>query len=308
MIRSGRDEDYDREIADSATAKGYTPSMVEVIARKGAEIALAYGDTFYLSAAIADTIMQAARQLPDDVRLERELVPVAHGFIWFERDVPFAAPRWGDSLEHMQHVRALSWAPVGPDDRAASIALRDQARIVEVSDGLLYCTYLTQQGVPCRAETLGMPFGRPINLHKWDIQRQHERGEADVVPDLYEAPEVAERMKFLIALFAFMASKIVVTETQHAPRATQRRLEAKGSTLPPLVRVVMLRKRAHVTGETAEHKLVEWSCRWIVSGHWRNQFYPSDGTHRLKYILPYDKGPEGKPLRVTRATINALVR
>ncbi|RKW71787.1 hypothetical protein [Galactobacter caseinivorans] len=37
--------------------------------------------------------------------------------------------------------------------------------------------------------------------------------------------------------------------------------------------------------------------RWVVSGHWRNQWYPSRNVHRPKWIPGHIKGPEGAPLR-----------
>jgi hypothetical protein len=51
-------------------------------------------------------------------------------------------------------------------------------------------------------------------------------------------------------------------------------------------------EQRHDTG----NKLVDWSHRWIVQGHWRNQWYARAGEHRPKWIDPYPKGPEDKPL------------
>lgn len=41
---------------------------------------------------------------------------------------------------------------------------------------------------------------------------------------------------------------------------------------------------------------IDWDHRWPVLGHWRNQWYPSTQDHKLIWIFPYIKGPEGKPL------------
>jgi len=67
---------------------------------------------------------------------------------------------------------------------------------------------------------------------------------------------------------------------------------------PPEVRVVMLRRKEtthheHNTGET-----IERTHRWLVRGHWRNQWYPSMGVHRPKWIPEHIKGPDDKPLIV----------
>ena len=57
-----------------------------------------------------------------------------------------------------------------------------------------------------------------------------------------------------------------------------------------------------------EHSDVEWSRRWVVSGHWRNQWYPSLGVHRQIWISPYVKGPEEAPLVVRKDRVFELVR
>lgn len=43
---------------------------------------------------------------------------------------------------------------------------------------------------------------------------------------------------------------------------------------------------------------VEWQFRWPVRGHHRAQWYPSLQAHKVKWIKPFTKGPEGKPFRV----------
>lgn len=41
-----------------------------------------------------------------------------------------------------------------------------------------------------------------------------------------------------------------------------------------------------------------YSHRWIVQGHWRNQPYKENGetVHKVIWIAPYVKGPDDKPL------------
>lgn len=71
-----------------------------------------------------------------------------------------------------------------------------------------------------------------------------------------------------------------------------------------LLRRTLVEASATTDGST----LIEWSHRWIVSGHWRNQWYPSSGTHELTYILPYVKGPDDKPLRISTAEVFVVNR
>ncbi len=39
----------------------------------------------------------------------------------------------------------------------------------------------------------------------------------------------------------------------------------------------------------------QYANRWLVRGHLRNQFFPKENCHKLIWIDPFVKGPEGKP-------------
>ena len=39
--------------------------------------------------------------------------------------------------------------------------------------------------------------------------------------------------------------------------------------------------------------------RFLVRGHWRQQYHPSDHSHRPRWINSYLKGPKGAPLKTT---------
>lgn len=56
----------------------------------------------------------------------------------------------------------------------------------------------------------------------------------------------------------------------------------------------------HVSGWTRSNVEArrDWSHRWLVSGHWRNQWYPSEGVHRPIWIDAFVKGPSDAPLLV----------
>jgi hypothetical protein len=79
-------------------------------------------------------------------------------------------------------------------------------------------------------------------------------------------------------------------------RALRRRLERDKLT-NQYVTFITLRKtkpREKEEGEEDAHR--EYSHRWLVDGHWRNQYYASENTHRAIYIVGYVKGPADKPL------------
>ncbi len=116
-------------------------------------------------------------------------------------------------------------------------------------------------------------------------------------------------LKFFIAGCSWLTQRILVYSKGPVERHRRKQLAREfGATISD-VKVIVLR-RAELTShiDSTNGESVEWSCRWIVNGHWRNQYHPSTGRHELKYILPYMKGPEDKPLRIPKATVYAVTR
>ena len=101
--------------------------------------------------------------------------------------------------------------------------------------------------------------------------------------------------QFIGALFRVMSQTIAV-RTQRVP-SRQFRKRAK-PWLPDKKIVVVTLRRHREAGYPAEPggTTPEWTHRWLVSGHWRNQWFPSLSIHRQVWISPYTKGPEDKPL------------
>lgn len=103
---------------------------------------------------------------------------------------------------------------------------------------------------------------------------------------------------FMKSFFLLVKQKIAVIHPQSPGRGALRRL-SRSALMPEdgMVQVVTLRKeRPASQEEITDGTPMEWSHRWIVSGHWRNQYYPSKGRHEPVWIEAYEKGPEDKPL------------
>jgi hypothetical protein len=118
-----------------------------------------------------------------------------------------------------------------------------------------------------------------------------------------------EDRKLLSCFWALLGQKITLEERWQPDRRTARQFARgakNGPSIPPWVRVVRLREPAPRSQDAGRGE-VEWRYRWLVSEHWRNQYYPSTGQHRPKLIHAYQKGPADKPL-VVRETVKALVR
>ena len=113
---------------------------------------------------------------------------------------------------------------------------------------------------------------------------------------------------FVVAALTWLSQRIIVTTDGHIERHRRKQLVRDYHLdVPPSVHVVQLRRaESHEYAAPGSHEQIDWSCRWVVGGHWRNHAV-KDG-HKLMYILPYVKGPEDKPLRVPGHTVYSVSR
>lgn len=110
----------------------------------------------------------------------------------------------------------------------------------------------------------------------------------------------------LQAIWRLLNQTLAIRTRERAPRQFLRRaLKAK---LPNEHVTVVRLRRPSSEHERDEATFVNWTHRWVVGGHWRNQWYASINLHRQIWISPYVKGPEELPLIVNKARIFALVR
>lgn len=99
----------------------------------------------------------------------------------------------------------------------------------------------------------------------------------------------------LRAAWLLMQQPLVGTSEVQLPRPTRRRLQRDGHEPPP-VRLVEIRRPEPVGGGTDVAADRGYHHRWIVRGHWRQQWYPSRQVHRPVWIAPHVKGPGDAPL------------
>jgi len=221
-----------------------------------------------------------------------------------ERVGPSVPPQWTPLPESFETTAGFFWfarclrlADGGPVRGLRAVAWRLEP------DGLWVVWY-------CEVES-GQTV--PIAIMQWLAQEPFGKVAADVeadAPPEYRQDGTAaayrQWLAFTAAACAFLEQRILVTRPVRPARATRRRLPV------PLrddwLRVVALRRRVALGPAPMGHADVDWSCRWLVRGHWREQWFPSVGRHRPIFILPYEKGPEDRPLKMPGATIFAVRR
>lgn len=129
-----------------------------------------------------------------------------------------------------------------------------------------------------------------------------------VFPALYSGDGISSIYASYMAAASFLRQEIVALQPERMSRPLRREYQ-KVNMPEPVIRTVLLRRRAvnHRKTDT-ESDAVEWNYRWLVRGHWRQQWYPSAGERRPIYIAPHVKGPENKELKAPDTIIFSVAR
>jgi hypothetical protein len=109
--------------------------------------------------------------------------------------------------------------------------------------------------------------------------------------------------RFLFAFWRLCEQRIALPE--HAPVNHSAQVLADRAGVSPQVRIVRLRRPEQPADPGTGGR--EWKHRWTVRMHKVNQWYPSEGKHKVLYRGPYIKGPDGKPM-LEGETVRGLVR
>jgi hypothetical protein len=110
------------------------------------------------------------------------------------------------------------------------------------------------------------------------------------------APEVNGFLDFLLRLSAFLRSQYIVTSPVKLPRSMLRRAEGEPELHQQRIHVVTLRHpHCDDAKGDGEDMRKHWKHRWWVSGHYREQFYPSTQRNEWIWIAPHVKGPADRP-------------
>lgn len=268
------------------TANGVTQAEAKAGLMGAAMHMLKSGDPFYWDTTTCDLVISTAPAMPE-MTLHPEDLIVPFGFCWFSHPLPLTTPGW-----------------VGRD-----VPMLGYAWGEAFGQGVLLMPFIP---TPERVS------GGPSQLLMWRYGDTFEQLEANV-KDLAQrnpgedSPELAalrrcEQMKYIAACTVFMNQRILVAKQERSPRATRRRLEREGVD-DALIRVVQLRRSHPDTTAGPEHDAVEWSCQWVVSGHWRQQACGENHAERRPvFVLPHIKGPSDKPLKAPADRVFAVTR
>jgi hypothetical protein len=236
-------------------------------------------DLFYASSPMVDLARVAAQSLPP-IGLDRHDAPSRCGLIFFE--TPPCAVSHGDPPLNYP-VSGIAWFEV--NDRGhhgllvERLVIRDAMTELVFNAGLISARDV-EYSRSVMPRLVWMPEGAswiPYGAKEADCHSQRFRELNQIV-----------RSSWLL-----MQQPVTTISEAEYTRADRRRL-ARRDIPADRVRVIQLRRRTHSTEHGESDR--EYHHRWIVRGHWRQQWYPARGVHRPVWIAPHLKGPDGAPL------------
>jgi len=123
-----------------------------------------------------------------------------------------------------------------------------------------------------------------------------------------EGENVPELLCDWVAAWKFMTGSLASVEPMRANHDDRKSFKKSNLDLNDF-RGVILRHTERKQSQDSKNVNVDWSCQWLVNGHWRRLHEPrkSDGA-TVTYVQPHVKGPEDMPFRAPRETVYVAKR
>lgn len=275
---------------------------------------------YYVPDEMTDVLLVAAKQIPE-FRIDPWDIPAQYGLAYFEKPLPIydwavrdLIPELSDYDPHKDPYPLLRaaqwWAPEGEDVAMVFYG--------QLSDNIDFYKW-TIAAVDAKANDLEGTIERiegaePIIrrlVPRWasiDMSKIALGKETTITSE--QGREKNLHFLALVSLWMMITQESVTEAVEDEPRASRKRNKREGITKSEeKIRVVYLPGmryshggKRHTDEEATESYL---HSRFLVSGHWRRQWYPSLQTHKPKWINPYVKGPEDAPF-VAKETVNVV--
>lgn len=268
------------------------------------------GDSYWWSPEMCRLIAATYKEMPP-LTLTREILPAPFGFFWFADPFDASAPEG----ETPAKIRCAMWSILLPPQREGGppTGMTTEALHREESDESLLAramgievviftsytsyTYMADAGYPT--------FEVPTSFFTW----QFGHTQAPIYEDRDVGPEMEARA--VATAFALLNQRVLVSPRHvFEDRQALKRIARLGDADNTNIRIVALRKafRRLSGADRQGGDPVDWSCQWLVGGHWRQQWYPSLNAHQPIYIAPYWKGPEDKPVKAPSIKVGSVHR
>ena len=268
-----------------------------------------HSETFYVDSKMVPLVCSAGAVVPDNSTLQAYDLPSPYGFLLISGGATLCHLQEAGSSEQIsaEAFNAYVWATFG----GGAYVLRlerapDRWFLLDAVDVPF------GQPLPAPPRSRDRRFPRRLIIPGGTPNQTHTQVALPLGPearDLIDAPESQDSdaaIRWLIACWRLMGQTIAEVVDKQPSRQVQRQLERKNV---PLKQVSVIRLR-HLGAKGNGEATVNWSHRWVVRGHWRQQRCKDENgawTTRPVFIHPYIKGPEDAPLLV-RTHVNHLIR
>jgi hypothetical protein len=253
--------------------------------------AMSSADLFWISEEMSELCRDAVDGLTE-AHLGRDLWPADAGFMVFATPVPVEGHEWrNDNDASREPIRALAWYLDGSD---VTVLL-----FVDVTD-MVAATLVRVEGKvdPARHRERSASFSAEMGM-RWLTPATGDVYPMDRPYRLEEHQGSGAPAGFMLStVWLLMGQRGLASTTTGVPvpkNKAARRRQAPVREQLDAVRIIELRAgtdhAAAYAGATRAYR-----HRWMVKGHWRQQWYPSLGMNRPVWIAPYVKGPDGAPL------------
>ncbi len=237
---------------------------------------LAQGELFTWRSDMLNAALQGARALPSPVTFTPELPPVPYGLYLFDGPIHLSGLAYS--------VTGVGWVTIGVEFAQFFIYREDTERAGSLE---AFVSFILKSGI--------------------DVTVTEPEDRTKYSKDAFVDQSVAlnEITRFMLASWLWLKQRVMVYGPDKVNRSAAKQAIRAG--VKSDVNVVILR-RSERGCERLETAQIEWTCQWLVKGHWRQQFYAATGEHRPIWIQPYVKGPDDKPFRPASDTVYAVSR
>lgn len=271
---------------------------------------LARAQLYYVSPDMTGLAVTAGATLPEFSLVPQDL-PSPAGFMVFAEPIGSARDEPGMPTGGEAPIVACSWnllqlPVVGYQDRQPFVWFtwysdRDRYHDLCLSRGLMSAAEVEQRrrAYPCPLsldnETLASAHGHSTTNAMTRVVSQPDGTYAQEACTLAE--DGTHRWAMVVkSAWLLMDQRIAEAEEVVWSRTDAKRVRRRTGEEPPTVRVVLLRRRERHADGGEDEGGRHYTHQWVVRGHWRNQWHPSRGEHRPRWITPHLKGPAGAPL------------
>jgi hypothetical protein len=251
---------------------------------------LSEAQLFYASADMTQLAVAAGTTLPN-FTITPEDLPAPVGFMVFAGVIgSYVNADLPDEPQRIPIV-AVSWGPSGFTSNLPHGGL--WLTFWTGPDHEFFRAHIAKENWPNPEEA----FRQMIQAHGpmlWDNESVWPYSGVDAEPD-EDQLTTAGWMQSVRAAWLLM-SQPKVSEVTEIPRARPgRKRDARDGLNAAPVRLLHLRRATREQGAPdGDHAASDYTCRWMVSGHWREHWYPKRQVHRPMWIAPPYQGPGGQ--------------